>query len=275
MTVKEALIYSIEFLKKITDEAEKEAKILVSYLADEGKGSLAFSTKTVDKKTLDEMLNQRKEGRPIQYIIGKWWFYKGEFFVGEGVLIPRQDTETLVEVAAELLKGKESSSVADLCAGSGCIAISIATDFPSASVTAVEKYQKAYAYLEKNIAHNSVNNVIAVLSDVCDKPFGGYDLIVSNPPYITSEDMKKLPEEVKKEPETALFGGEDGLYFYRKITELWKTALNPSGVLAYEVGIDEADAVSEILVQNGFENITVRKDLCGVQRVVFGTVGNI
>lgn len=275
MTVKEAIAYSVEALKEITEEAENEARILVSHLCGDSMGSLAFSSKSIDKIKLDAMLKERKEGRPLQYIIGKWWFYKGEFFVGEGVLIPRQDTETLVEVATELLRNKENPSVADLCAGSGCIGISIAADFPNASVTAVEKYQKAYSYLEKNIAHNGTKNVTPVLADVTEKQFGSYDLIVSNPPYITAEDMKMLSNEVKKEPETALYGGEDGLYFYRRITELWKTSLKPNGILAFEVGINEADAVGRILARNRFKNITVRKDLCGVQRVVFGTVGNI
>lgn len=275
MTVKEALIYSESFLNKITDEAENEAKMLVSHLTGENIGRLVFSSKNIDEAALNKMLGQRAEGTPIQYIIGKWWFYKGEFFVGDGVLIPRQDTETLVEVATELLKGKENPQVADLCAGSGCIGISIATDFPRASVTAVEKYDKAHSYLQKNIIHNGTKNVKPVLADVLEKPFGNYDLIVSNPPYITAEDMKKLSREVKCEPETALFGGEDGLYFYRKITAVWKTALKPNGVLAFEVGINEADAVSDILAKNNFKNITVRNDLCGVQRVVFGTAGNI
>ncbi len=275
MTVKEALIFSTDFLKEITDEAENEAKILISHLADEKIGRLGLSAKGIDESVLNEMLKQRAEGTPIQYIIGKWWFYKGEFLVGDGVLIPRQDTETLVEVANEILKGKENPSVADLCAGSGCIGISIATDFPKATVAAVEKYEKAFSYLLKNIEHNGTKNVKPVLADVCDQPFGSYDLIVSNPPYITAEDMKSLPREVKCEPETALFGGQDGLYFYRKITAVWKTALKPNGELAFEVGINEADAVSGILSQNGFKNITVRNDLCGVQRVVFGTVGNI
>ncbi len=275
MTVKEALKYSKEFLSSITDEAENEAAIIVSFLADESEGKLAFSSKEIDKATLDNMLGKRAEKTPLQYIIGKWWFYKGEFFVGEGVLIPRQDTETLVEVANELLGDIKTPSVADLCAGSGCIGISIAQDYPEANVLCIEKYEKAFSYLRKNIEHNGTENVKAVLADVLEKPFGSYDLIVSNPPYITAEDMKILSDEVKREPETALYGGEDGLYFYRTITKLWKSALRENGVLAFEVGINEAESVCNILEQNGFSNITVRNDLCGVQRVVFGTVENI
>lgn len=275
MTVKEALKYTIEALQGVTDEAEREAEILISYLANESAGRLMFSEKQVDVRDIDNAISKRKENIPIQYIIGKWWFYKGEFFVGDGVLIPRQDTETLVETANELLKGISEPEVCDLCAGSGCIGISIATDYPNASVTCVEKYDKAFGYLERNITHNGVSNVRAVKADVLEEAFGSYDLIVSNPPYITKADMQILSNEVKKEPETALYGGEDGLYFYREITKLWKSALKKNGILAFEVGINEATSVAEIMVLNGFKNITVKNDLCGVQRVVFGTVDNI
>lgn len=274
MTVKEALSFSCEYLKDISDEAENESKILVSHLADIPFSMVSFSDKTVDEAALKAALSKRAEGLPIQYIIGKWWFYKGEFFVGEGVLIPRQDTETLVETARTLIKDKPTPAVCDLCAGSGCIAVSIAGDRPDADVLALEKYDAAYSYLLKNIAHNKVS-VKTVQADVTEGSFGSYDLIVSNPPYITAEDMKTLSAEVKKEPETALFGGEDGLYFYRKITELWKGSLKAGGALAFEVGIGESDAVSEILANNGFKNIAVVNDLGGVPRVVFGTVDNI
>lgn len=272
MTVKEAIDYTTEALKSITDEAENEAKLIVSHLVGEPVGRLMITDKTVEEAELSKILNERSENIPLQYILGKWWFYKGEFLVGDGVLIPRQDTETLVETANEFLKNIPNAQVADLCAGSGCIGISIATDYPKASVTCVEKYEKAYSYLEKNIKHNGTENVKAVLADVCEKPFGMYDLIVSNPPYITAQDMQALPEEVKKEPETALFGGEDGLYFYRTIARLWKSALKKNGVLAFEVGIGEAEQVADIMKQEGFSEITIKKDLCGVQRVVFGTV---
>lgn len=275
MKVQQAIKYSAKKLGEITDEAENEATLLVAFLTEEVPNRLFFSDKTVDKSKLDELISKREKHIPLQYIIGKWWFYKGEFFVGDGVLIPRQDTETLVECAAEILKNNVNAEVADLCAGSGCIGISIATDFPNASVTCVEKYEEAYYYLTKNIEHNGVKNVKAVMSDVLEDVFGKYDLIVSNPPYITEEDMKDLSNEVKKEPETALFGGKDGLDFYRVITQKWKSALKENGVLAFEVGIGEAKAVSDIMQENGFKKITVLKDLGGVQRVVFGTVNGL
>lgn len=275
MTVREGLDYAAKFLSEFTDEALNESKILISYLTDENIGSLPFSNKSVDKNKLDDLILRRKNGEPIQYIIGTWWFYKGEFFVGKGVLIPRQDTETLVETAKEFLKGKKDIKVADLCSGSGCIAISIATDYPEAEVVAIEKYNEAFSYLKKNIEHNGTHNVKPVLADVLEEQSGEFDLIVSNPPYITKAEMNTLSKEVKNEPETALFGGEDGLCFYREIIKKWKGHIKSGGMIAFEVGIGQADAVAEILNRNGYINMGVKKDLCGAQRVVFGTVNNI
>ena len=137
--------------------------------------------------------------------------------------------------------------------------------------TAVEKYEDAYKYLLKNIKHNSVKNIKGVMADVLEEPFGYYDIIVSNPPYIKNSEKEDLSKEVLKEPHTALFGGEDGLFFYREITKNWKKALKPKGILAFEVGINEDTAVAEILKAEGFKNIGFKTDLLGIQRVVFGT----
>ena len=191
--------------------------------------------------------------------------------VGEGVLIPRQDTETLVETAVEFLKEKQNPRVIDLCSGSGCVAISIATDFPNAEVIACEKYEKAFSYLEKNISYNNTKNVKPLLLDITKETLEAADLIVSNPPYITKKDMETLQKEVLKEPETALYGGEDGLYFYRVIAEKWSPVLKKGGMLALEIGIGQEESVKELLKAAGLKNIGTKKDLCGVQRVVFGT----
>ncbi len=275
MTVREALAYIKSELCGITDEAENEAKIILSYLLDEEIPKLLLSDKRLPKTQIDGIVAKRLEGNPIQYIIGKWWFYKSEFFVGEGVLIPRQDTETLVETAIELLKTKPSPKALDLCAGSGCIGISIAGELKNASVICLEKYDGAYFYLQKNIEHNKADNVKAVKYDVFDSPFGQFDLIVSNPPYIRKSDMDSLSKEVKREPDTALDGGEDGLDFYRVIANRWKSSLCSGGVLAFEVGFDQAEAVAQILEYEGFADISVRKDLSGIQRVVFGTLNSL
>ena len=275
MTVKQAEKLIAQMLSPFSDEAETEAKYIVSFLADCEPNRLILSDAEIEKRDIEEIVLKRQRGTPLQYILGKWWFYKSEFLVGEGVLIPRQDTETLVEAATELLRDIKSPKVCDLCSGSGCIAISIAADRPDAEVTAVEKYSEAYSYLQKNIVHNKANNVKAVQYDVLCKPLGEYDLIVSNPPYIKDADKKELSKEVLNEPHTALFGGDDGLYFYREITKSWKSALKEGGILAFEVGINEDEAVAEILRQNGFVNIGAKNDLIGIPRVIFGTVNNI
>ena len=275
VTVFEALTRATDYLKPFSDEAEGEAKKILSFLLGIETSRLVLSDKKVDLKELEKILARRKKGEPLQYILGKWWFYEGEFLVGKGVLIPRQDTETLVEVALDELKEKKNASVADLCAGSGAIGISIAAKRPDITVLAVEKYKRAYEFLEKNILLNRVKNVKSVRADVLKKPFGCYDMIVSNPPYITTKEMASLQTEVKKEPKTALFGGEDGLDFYRTISAKWKSTLKENGILMFEIGATQASAVAEIMKKEGFTDITLKKDLCGVQRVIFGTVKDI
>lgn len=275
MTVKDAEKLTAQMLVPFSDEPKTEAKYIISHLAGLEPNRLIFANAEINIEDIKEIVSKRREGIPLQYILGKWWFYNSEFSVGEGVLIPRQDTETLVEAALELTKDIKNPTIADLCSGSGCIAISIAKERTDAKVTAVEKYEAAYKYLEKNIEQNGTKNVTPVLSDVLDRPFGEYDLIVCNPPYIPNRDKSDLMKEVLNEPHTALFGGEDGLFFYREISKNWKKTLKENAILAFEVGINEDHSVAEILRQNGFINIGFKKDLIGIQRVVFGTVNNV
>lgn len=272
MVIANALKYAEKGLESFSDEAANEAKIILAFLLGIEPSALSFSNKEVDPKELDKIINRRKKGEPLQYILGKWWFYEGEFYVGKGVLIPRQDTETLVDTALEFMDVKDNLEVADLCAGTGAIGISIALKRPNAKVTAVEKYSKAFSFLEKNIELNKCENVKPVKADVLKRSFGLYDIIASNPPYITRLDMRSLSKEVKREPKTALFGGEEGLHFYKTITKVWKPSLKKGGKLIFEIGIGQAEAVEEILKNEGFVDITVIKDLGGVQRVIFGTL---
>lgn len=218
------------------------------------------------------IIKQRLIRYPLQYIIGHWCFFGREYFVGPGVLIPRSDTETLIDVCLEKLNETQNARVLDLCAGSGCIGITIKGEKPESDVTLVEKYDEALNFTYKNALHNNAD-VKIVQADVLktEGADGLYDLIVSNPPYITDQDMKTLQPEVKFEPETALKGGEDGLVFYRHIASEYKKYLSPNGMLAFEVGINEAEAVAEIMKQNGFANVGMRKDYCDIDRVVFGT----
>lgn len=225
------------------------------------------------ENNLTVIIKQRLIRYPLQYILGRWNFFGREFFVGPGVLIPRSDTETVMDVCLEFIKEKERADVLDLCAGSGCIGITIKGECPKSQVTLVEKFDEAISYAQKNAKHNNID-VKIIKGDVLEgcECENKYDLIVSNPPYITAEDMKALQPEVQFEPKTALEGGEDGLLFYRAITEKYKNSLKENGMLVFEVGINQSESVKEILRENGFKDISSRKDLNDIERVVFGTV---
>lgn len=251
-----------------------ETKLILKYFLNISDAELlscsASEITTEQEKQIEKVIEKRKERYPLQYILGEWDFYKYTFKVGEGVLIPRSDTEILVEVAAEYLKDKVNPQALDLCAGSGCIGISIAKDFPQSKVVLVEKFDKAFYYLEQNVEFNKVKNVKLLKGDVLlgEGSDGVYDLIVSNPPYIPPNEMDIISPETNYEPETALLGGEDGMLFYKAIIENYKKSLKKGGMLGFEVGINEAEAVLGLLKTNGFGNITVKKDFNGINRVV-------
>ena len=218
------------------------------------------------------MINRRAEGFPLQYILGEWEFYGITVKVGEGVLIPRQDTETLVETVIKKNRNK-SPVIVDLCSGSGCIALALERELSPREIYAVEKSERAAVFLNENIKLNS-SKIKPVIGDCLDKSatesLPPADIIVCNPPYLTKEDMESLQREVTFEPEEALFGGEDGLDFYRDITRSYKTRLCHNGMLAFEVGYTQAEEVMEILIQAGFEDVRAYEDYCGVKRVVIG-----
>lgn len=229
----------------------------------------------ISRKQLDiieKMVQQREKGFPLQYILGEWEFYGLDFKVGTGVLIPRADTETLVDYALEEAGGNPCRQVIDLCSGTGCIAIAVEKNIEKpCSVYAIEKSEKAFEYLLENIKIND-SEVKPVKADVlCPETARQYkdiDMIVSNPPYLTENDMNNLQKEVTFEPEMALKGGFDGLDFYRRITELWKDSLKKGGIIAFEIGINQENDVSEILITNNFDKIQYKRDLNGVIRVV-------
>ena len=211
---------------------------------------------------------KRISGMPLQYIFGKWEFYGYPFYVGEGVLIPRPETELLVDLAVEYCN--KDSTVIDLCSGSGCIPVSINLE-TGAEVYGVELYDDAYSYFLRNIELNKAK-VTPIKGDVLDKDIlleVKFDAIFSNPPYLTSEEMKRLQREVSFEPETALLGGEDGLFFYREIIPLWAQRLKEKGIFAVEIGETQGEAVKAIMEENGL-SAEIIKDYSGHDRVVKG-----
>lgn len=218
------------------------------------------------------MTEKYASGYPLQYLLGKWEFYGLPFYVGEGVLIPRQDTETLVELVINKLGKEKDLAGVDLCAGSGCIAIALDKKL-ECHITAIEKSETAFEYLEKNIRLNN-SGITAMRADVLDEKisaeFRDLDFIVCNPPYLTKDDMENLQKQVSYEPAEALFGGDDGCDLYRGIVRCWKRSLKAGGLICFEIGMGQEDEVSGILIQHGFENVRFIKDYCGVYRVAYG-----
>ena len=224
-------------------------------------------------QTVLKLADKRIGGYPLQYILGQREFFGLTFYVGEGVLIPRQDTEKLVECVLNSACLYPSPRIIDLCSGSGCIAISLKSNISDADVTAVEISENALKYLYKNDALNHTNIKIcegSVIDNVFCNKFAKYDIIVSNPPYLTLEDMNNLQKEVGYEPELSLFGGNDGLLFYSSITSLWRHHLSDNGMIFYEIGIGQETDVANILSSNGFTDIKFYTDLNSIVRVVSG-----
>lgn len=224
------------------------------------------------------MVKRRISGEPLQYILGEWEFYGMKCFVGRGVLIPRPDTECLIDLIAQKFRNPENLNILDLCTGSGCIALALKNIFPDAEVTGIDCSPVALAYAEKNKNYHGLD-VQFIRGDVLDAAFAEnfmrnplhlFDLIVSNPPYLTCQEMQNLQTEVSHEPATALYGGSDGLDFYRKITEIWKIALKSRGMLVYEIGEQQGTAVSEILASQNFRGIQITQDLAHHDRIVSG-----
>jgi len=232
----------------------------------------------VPEKILDDVQNMtelRKNGCPIQYILGEWEFYSYKFKVGTGVLIPRQDTETLIDYVIESCRKNniKSPKIMDLCSGTGCIAITLKKEIPDSEIYALELSNLALAYIKSNSELNQADIKIIkgnVLWDFYTKGLSDFDIIVSNPPYLTGKDIEELQPEVRFEPFTALYGGDDGLWFYRKITPIWKKILKSGGMLVYEIGMNQHDSVSDILKSNNFNQIEFTKDTAGIIRVVSG-----
>lgn len=221
-----------------------------------------------------EAATRRAKGEPLQYIFGQWEFYGLPFKVGEGVLIPRPETEALVET---VLRGLSSdSTVIDLCSGSGCIPIAIGKK-TGCTCFGVELSDKALEYFRFNIGLNKAENSVTALKgdvlapshELLEKLPEKCDLITANPPYLTAEEMENLQREVRHEPDIALFGGKDGLDFYRSIFGIWKPRLRDGGVFAVEVGDGQAEVVREIMEREGMGCEVVR-DYGGRERIVCG-----
>lgn len=219
------------------------------------------------------LLCQRAEGEPLQYLIGLWSFLDESFQIGPGVLIPRPETELLALTALQRMESLEHPVVFDLCAGSGCLGLSIVKRRPDAEVFLLEKSEAAFAYLQRNADHIAPANTHLQLGDLMGG-FQSFDfptpqVIVSNPPYIRSAEISGLQQEVQREPRMALDGGEDGLLFYRVLTERWIPFLSMDGLIAVECGEGQADEIQAIFQKEGLHTCSYL-DYGEIDRIVTG-----
>ncbi|WP_138203965.1 peptide chain release factor N(5)-glutamine methyltransferase [Haloimpatiens lingqiaonensis] len=222
-------------------------------------------------------INMRKNKMPVKYILGQCEFMGMNFFIREGVLIPRPDTEILVENVLEIINKNKFKNVLDICCGSGAIGVSIGNIIKDSNVICSDISDVAKMVTTENIKRFSLEKRVQFIqSDLFNFTKHGeykFDIIVSNPPYIEEHVIPTLMEDVKEyEPYIALCGGKDGLDFYRKIVEEGKKLLVESGVIAFEIGYNQKDAVTEIFKNNGFKEVVCFKDLAGLDRVVIGKI---
>ena len=228
------------------EEAELEARFLLEAARDEG--------------WLREAVQRRLDGEPLQYILGEWEFMGLPFDVERSVLIPRQDTETLCEAALEWLKTRPGAKVLDLCCGSGCIGVSLAK-LSGAQVAFADISPDALAVAKRNARKNGVAGDFYE-SDLLAAVPGVYDLVACNPPYLTAAEMASCQRELRFEPALALFGGADGLDFYRRLAAEWAEHVKPGGRLLLEIGYAQGAAVRGL-----FPGAVILKDICGLDRV--------
>lgn len=259
----------------VADAAFDARQLLSLLLSLDGTAFLLNGDRPVsgeDAAAYSALLERRAAGEPLQYLLGEWDFCGGTFFVGPGVLIPRPETEQLAETCIDAVVSRGLKTVYDLCAGTGCIGLTVAKACPQATVYLFELYDGAYAYLEKNAAAFGLPNVRLVRADVLQGAPEGLpapELIVSNPPYIRGDEIAGLQKEVGFEPATALDGGADGFIFYRAIAEHWLPLLSKGGFAAAECGEDQPETVAALF--GACADCAVVEDLYGVPRFVTGT----
>ena len=277
MTLGELYKNSCEKLSEI-DYGSLEARIIIKKVLslDETDFILKKNLVITDKEIDDffSMLEKRLSGVPVQYIIGEWDFYGSTFAVNENVLIPRPETEILCEYVIDLLKNKKAAVVADLCAGSGCIGITVKKHCPESRVIMLEKSPVAARVCKDNIRDILGDNKAELINGDIFFPdvawnLPVFDLIISNPPYIKSSEIPYLQSEVLLEPKMALDGGVDGLDFYRLLAEKWTDYLADDGVFAFECGEEQAEDIRMILEKENFD-VHFVKDYNNIDRFVIG-----
>ena len=278
MTIKQILAKGTIMLKSSNIESPKlKARLLLQYVLKKPRQYLiVYDNQEVDKKAQWEYfvnIEKLTKGVPLQHITHTQEFMKMDFYVDENVLIPRPDTEILVEEVIKIAQKIDSPKILDLCTGSGAIAISLKKYIPNAQVYAVDISKKALEIAQKN-ANRLEANVKFIESNLFDKvKKEKFDIIVSNPPYIKKSDINYLSQEVQKEPQIALDGGYDGLDFYRKISYQAIDYLKFGSYLCFEIGFDQKEEVMEIIDKvEHYKGTYCKKDLCGNDRIIITQV---
>ena len=276
MTIRETIRKGMIMLKNNNvTEPNIKARLIMQYVLNKPRQYLLVYDKTAlmlrQEVNYFKAIKKLCQGIPIQHITNRQEFMKMTFYVDENVLIPRQDTEVLVEEVIKIAKKVRAKKILDLCTGSGAIAVSLAKYIEGSYITAVDISKKALNVAKLNAKNNEVENRITFIeSDLFNNvKKEKYDIIVSNPPYIKKEVLEKLDKEVQKEPKLALDGGYDGLDFYRKIINKAEEYLKFNGYLCFEIGYDQKEDVEEMLKsEEKYINIQCIKDLCDNDRVI-------
>lgn len=275
MVISEAIKYGKKGLKnnKYTDPINESRRIL-SFLLEK---DISFVHMYPEYELEDDIVNKFKEiidkrskGYPIEYILNEKNFYGRDFYVDERVLIPRWDTEILVETVIELSKDFEKPRILEIGVGSGAVSITLGKEIKNSIITGIDVSSEAIEVSNINKNKFNVENLVLKRSDLFDKINNKYDIIVSNPPYIRKKDLKDLQDEVKKEPVLALDGGKDGLYFYEKITKNSKDYLNKNGYLIFEIGFDQYEDIKTFFEKSDFKEINYKLDYQKYKRVIYG-----
>lgn len=263
--------------------ATLEARELVCFAAGKTREQFVRDGRLYVPQDVEEqaraLMRRHLAGEPLAYLIGEWEFYGLPLDISEQVLIPRSDTEVLAGEAIRWLQTQQDARVLDLCAGSGCVGLAVASQVHACRVVLGEKSEAALRICRQNIRRSGLlGRVTPMPTDALEPPtrqLGEFDCIVCNPPYIPTQDIETLDVSVRDyEPHMALDGGEDGLEFYRAISENWREALHPGARLYFEVGIGQADSVLRIMRRQGFGELEIVPDTAGIPRVVYGTLYN-
>lgn len=276
---KQLLLKSIDYLEaNKVKNSRLDVEYIFSYVLNVKKSLLTLNLKRqideIEKDKIRKLLYKRAKKRiPLQYLLGEWEFYGLPFLVDERVLIPRPDTEILVEQCKYILNDMVSPKILDIGTGSGAISISLAKAFPMANILGADISLDALEVAVKNRELNNIDkNLKFIKSDIFSKiKDKEYDMIISNPPYISKNEYEELMPEVRiHEPQNALTDNEDGYSFYKKISKTAGKYLKPRGYLIFEIGYNQAEKVSDFMMENSFDIVDIVKDYGGINRVIIG-----